>query len=72
MVNDNGKKQYPSWDDYFLELADAASSRATCDHGKNTFDRAVEPEIRTYNKQRLSLDVMYMIAYHIKYNLITC
>ncbi len=25
----------PSWDDYFLELANAASSRATCDRGKS-------------------------------------
>jgi dCMP deaminase len=25
----------PSWDDYFLELADAASKRATCDRGKS-------------------------------------
>ena len=25
----------PSWDDYFLELADAASRRATCDRGKS-------------------------------------
>lgn len=25
----------PSWDDYFLELADAASRRATCDRGRS-------------------------------------
>jgi dCMP deaminase len=25
----------PSWDDYFLELADAASKRATCNRGKS-------------------------------------
>ncbi len=25
----------PSWDDYFLELADAASKRATCDRGRS-------------------------------------
>ena len=25
----------PTWDDYFLELADAASRRATCDRGKS-------------------------------------
>jgi dCMP deaminase len=29
------KNPRPSWDDYFLELADAASSRATCDRGKS-------------------------------------
>lgn len=25
----------PSWDDYFLEIADAASSRSTCDRGRS-------------------------------------
>src|SRR3990172_12888264 len=25
----------PTWDDYFLELADAASKRATCDRGRS-------------------------------------
>ena len=25
----------PSWDDYFLELAEAASKRATCDRGRS-------------------------------------
>ena len=25
----------PSWDDYFLEMADTASKRATCDRGKS-------------------------------------
>lgn len=25
----------PSWDDYFLEIADAASKRATCDRGRS-------------------------------------
>jgi len=29
------KHPRPSWDDYFLELADAASRRATCDRGKS-------------------------------------
>jgi dCMP deaminase len=33
---DIGKKNHRlSWDDYFLELADAASRRATCDRGKS-------------------------------------
>ena len=35
MVNGGRKNQRPSWDDYFLELANAASSRATCDRGKS-------------------------------------
>ncbi len=35
MVNGGQKNQRPSWDDYFLELANAASSRATCDRGKS-------------------------------------
>jgi dCMP deaminase len=35
MVNGSQKNQRPSWDDYFLELADAASKRATCDRGKS-------------------------------------
>ena len=36
MAKDNGLKRVrPSWDDYFLELADAASRRATCDRGKS-------------------------------------
>jgi dCMP deaminase len=35
MVKDNEKERRPSWDDYFLELADAASRRATCDRGKS-------------------------------------
>ena len=25
----------PSWDEYFLDLANAASQRATCDRGKS-------------------------------------
>ena len=29
------KDNRPSWDDYFLELADAASKRATCNRGKS-------------------------------------
>ncbi len=36
MSKDNGSNSIrPSWDDYFLELADAASRRATCDRGKS-------------------------------------
>jgi dCMP deaminase len=35
MVNSGQKNRRPSWDDYFLELANAASSRATCDRGKS-------------------------------------
>jgi dCMP deaminase len=36
MVKENGSNSVrPSWDDYFLELADAASRRATCDRGKS-------------------------------------
>jgi dCMP deaminase len=35
MVKDNQTNTRPSWDDYFLELADAASRRATCDRGKS-------------------------------------
>ena len=35
MLNGNQVNQRPSWDDYFLELADAASRRATCDRGKS-------------------------------------
>ena len=35
MVNGDQEKRRPSWDDYFLELANAASSRATCDRGKS-------------------------------------
>jgi deoxycytidylate deaminase len=29
------KSKRPSWDKYFLELADAASKRATCDRGRS-------------------------------------
>ncbi|UCD09320.1 MAG: cytidine/deoxycytidylate deaminase family protein [Dehalococcoidales bacterium] len=35
MAESNQKNARPSWDDYFLELADAASRRATCDRGKS-------------------------------------
>jgi dCMP deaminase len=35
MVSSGRRNERPSWDDYFLELADAASNRATCDRGKS-------------------------------------
>jgi dCMP deaminase len=35
MVNCGQKNRRPSWDDYFLELANAASSRAICGRGKS-------------------------------------
>ncbi len=35
MANGGQLNRRPSWDDYFLELADAASRRATCDRGKS-------------------------------------
>ena len=36
MAKDRGSSSVrPSWDDYFLELADAASKRATCDRGRS-------------------------------------
>jgi dCMP deaminase len=35
MTDSGQKNRRPSWDDYFLELADAASSRATCDRGRS-------------------------------------
>jgi len=31
----NNKTKRPDWDDYFLEIADAVSQRATCDRGKS-------------------------------------
>jgi len=35
-MNENyPKDKRPSWDDYFLELADAASKRATCNRGRS-------------------------------------
>ena len=35
MANSGQKNRRPSWDDYFLDLANVASSRATCDRGKS-------------------------------------
>jgi dCMP deaminase len=35
MVKSVQKNLRPSWDDYFLELGNAASKRATCDRGKS-------------------------------------
>lgn len=35
MPDKDKKNQRPSWDDYFLELADAASRRATCNRAKS-------------------------------------
>jgi len=35
MIENTRKNKRPSWDDYFLELANAASSRATCSRGRS-------------------------------------
>ena len=35
MIENCPKNNRPSWDDYFLELADAASKRATCNRGRS-------------------------------------
>ncbi|MFY9814058.1 MAG: cytidine/deoxycytidylate deaminase family protein [Dehalococcoidales bacterium] len=35
MINNSPKSERPSWDNYFLELADAASKRATCNRGRS-------------------------------------
>jgi dCMP deaminase len=35
MIENYPKNKRPSWDDYFLELADAASKRATCNRGRS-------------------------------------
>ena len=34
-MNDNSKYERPTWDDYFMEVADAISKRATCDRGRS-------------------------------------
>ena len=33
--NNSFKEERPSWDDYFLGMADTVSKRATCDRGKS-------------------------------------
>jgi len=33
--NSDTKDQRPSWDEYFLEMANAVSKRATCDRGRS-------------------------------------
>lgn len=35
VVDEIERKSRPSWDEYFMELADAASKRATCDRGRS-------------------------------------
>ena len=38
MAFDRNKKEgdgRPTWDEYFIEMADAVSKRATCDRGKS-------------------------------------
>ncbi|MCK9290867.1 MAG: cytidine/deoxycytidylate deaminase family protein [Bacteroidales bacterium] len=35
LVSNPHKGRRPSWDEYFLNLADAAASRATCDRGRS-------------------------------------
>ena len=34
-MSDTEKYKRPSWDDYFMEVADAISKRATCDRGRS-------------------------------------
>ena len=34
-MNKISKYERPSWDDYFMEVADAISKRATCDRGRS-------------------------------------
>ncbi len=34
-MKDNNNYIRPSWDDYFMEVADAISKRATCDRGRS-------------------------------------
>ncbi len=35
LTNNDNISDRPSWDDYFLEIADSVSKRATCDRGKS-------------------------------------
>lgn len=34
-ISDDQKNDRPSWDDYFFEIANSISKRATCDRGKS-------------------------------------
>ncbi|MCF6336111.1 MAG: cytidine/deoxycytidylate deaminase family protein [Spirochaetales bacterium] len=34
-MSESGRYIRPSWDDYFMEVADAISKRATCDRGRS-------------------------------------
>ena len=34
-MNEDRNYQRPDWDDYFLDMADAVASRATCDRGRS-------------------------------------
>ncbi|MDR2588011.1 MAG: cytidine/deoxycytidylate deaminase family protein [Spirochaetales bacterium] len=35
MKKENASHSRPSWDDYFLQIADAVAGRATCDRGRS-------------------------------------
>lgn len=35
LANNDNNTSRPSWDDYFFEIADSVSKRATCDRGKS-------------------------------------
>ena len=35
LANNENNNSRPSWDDYFFEIADSVSKRATCDRGKS-------------------------------------
>ena len=35
LTNNDNVSDRPSWDDYFLEIADSVSKQATCDRGKS-------------------------------------
>lgn len=34
-IDDKAKNRRPTWDEYFMEVADTISKRATCDRGKS-------------------------------------